>query len=162
MTHTKLNTTRKLVISAIMIALYMTVLLISQSISFGAYQMRLVTALYSLSYLYPFLVLPLSLANGLANTIGGLGLLDVIGGLCAGLLTTGAIYLIRRFKLSAWFVFLAIFLIPAFIAPIWLSGLLDVPYLALALNLLVGQFVPALIGTFLVKELSKRGYKEDI
>lgn len=78
------------------------------------------------------------------------------------LLTTGAVYAIRRLNLNAWWIVLPIFLIPAFVAPIWLSGLLGVPYFALVINLLVGQFVPGLIGAILVKELAKRGYKEEI
>lgn len=149
---------QKLVFSAIMMALYITVLFLSQGISFGVYQMRLATAIYGLTYLYPFLLLPLSLANALANTFGGLGIIDVIGGLCAGLLTTGAIWLIRKGKLSSWWVSLPIFLIPAFVAPIWLSNLLGAPYWALVVNLLVGQLVPALLGALLVKALAKRGF----
>ena len=42
---TKLNTTQKLVLSAIMMALYIAILFVSQAISFGAVQMRLATAL---------------------------------------------------------------------------------------------------------------------
>ena len=154
------NPTQKLVFSALMMALYIAVLFLSQGISFGAYQMRLATALYGLTYLYPFLLLPLSLANALANTFGGLGLSDIFGGLCAGLLTTGAIYLIRKANLNSWLVILPIFLIPAFVAPLWLSGLLGAPYWALVLNLLVGQFIPSLLGATLVKQLEKRGYQE--
>ena len=55
---TKLNTTQKLVLSAIMMALYIAILFVSQAISFGAVQMRLATALYGLTYIFPFLVLP--------------------------------------------------------------------------------------------------------
>lgn len=159
MTQLKLSSTQKLVFSAISMALYISVLFLSQQISFGAYQMRLATSLYSLTYLFPFLALPLSLANGLANIFGGLGVLDVVGGVLVGLLTTGGVYLVRHFKLNSWFVILPIFLIPAFVAPLWLSILLKVPYLALVLNLLIGQFIPGLIGAILVKELAKRGFK---
>ncbi len=83
MTKNNLKARQKMVFSAIMMALYIAVLFISQGISFGAYQMRLATSLYGLAYLYPFLVLPISFANGLANTFGGLGLIDVLGGICA-------------------------------------------------------------------------------
>lgn len=51
---TKLNTTQKLVLSAIMMALYIAILFVSQAISFGAIQMRLATALYGLTYIFPF------------------------------------------------------------------------------------------------------------
>ena len=54
---------RKLTTSGIVIALYVVILFMTQSFSFGAYQIRIVTSLYALSYLFPFLVIPLGLAN---------------------------------------------------------------------------------------------------
>ena len=54
---------RKLTTSGIVIALYIVILFMTQSFSFGAYQIRIVTSLYALSYLFPFLVIPLGLAN---------------------------------------------------------------------------------------------------
>ena len=77
---TKLNTIQKLVLSSIIMALYIAILFVSQAISFGAVQMRLATALYGLTYIFPFLVVPLTLANAIANSFGGLGLIDVVGG----------------------------------------------------------------------------------
>ena len=47
---------RKLTTSGIVIALYVVILFMTQSFSFGAYQIRIVTSLYALSYLFPFLV----------------------------------------------------------------------------------------------------------
>ena len=155
---TKLNTTQKLVLSAIMMALYIAILFVSQAISFGAVQMRLATALYGLTYIFPFLVFPISLANAIANSFGGLGLIDVVGGFCASFLTS--IYLIRKAKLSSWFIILPILLVPALVVPIWLSALLKLPYFALVINLLLGQLVPAILGAVLVRELAKRGYKD--
>ena len=143
---TKLNTTQKLVLSAIMMALYIAILFVSQAISFGAVQMRLATALYGLTYIFPFLVFPISLANAIANSFGGLGLIDVVGGFCASFLTTGSIYLIRKAKLSSWFIILPI--------------LLKLPYFALVINLLLGQLVPSILGAVFVRELAKRGYKD--
>ena len=140
---TKLNTTQKLVLSAIIMALYIAILFVSQAISFGAVQMRLATALYGLTYIFPFLVVPLSLANAIAN-----------------FLATGSIYLIRKAKLSSWFSILPILLVPSLVVPIWLSALLKLPYLALVFNLLLGQLVPSILGAVLVRELSKRGYKD--
>mgnify|MGYP000056673036 CR=1 FL=1 len=152
---TKLNTTQKLVLSAIMMALYIAILFVSQAISFGAVQMRLATALYGLTYIFPFLVFPISLANAIANSFGGLGLIDVVS-----FLTTGSIYLIRKAKLSSWFIILPILLVPALVVPIWLSALLKLPYFALVINLLLGQLVPSILGAVLVRELAKRGYKD--
>ena len=45
---------KMLVLSAIMMALYIAILFVSQAISFGAVQMRLATALYGLTYIFPF------------------------------------------------------------------------------------------------------------
>ena len=112
---TKLNTTQKLVLSAIMMALYIAILFVSQAISFGAIQMRLATALYGLTYIFPFLVVPLSLANAIANSFGGLGLIDVVGGFCASFLATGSIYLIRKAKFSSGFIVLPILLVPSLV-----------------------------------------------
>ena len=137
----KLNPTQKLVLSAIIMALYIAILFISQAISFGAVQMRLATALYGLTYIFPFLVVPLSLANAIANS-------------------SGSIYLIRKIKLSSWFIVLPILLVPSLVVPIWLSALLKLPYVALVINLILGQLVPAILGAVLVHELAKRGYKD--
>ena len=46
--------TQKLTISAICIALYLVVMLCTQSFAFGQYQVRIATALYGLSYIFPF------------------------------------------------------------------------------------------------------------
>ena len=54
---------QKLTVSAMVMALYVVVLYFTQSFSFGAYQIRIATALYALAYLFPFLVLPLGFAN---------------------------------------------------------------------------------------------------
>ena len=43
-------TTRKLTISAMVVALYIVVLYVTQSVSFGAYQIRIATSLYALDY----------------------------------------------------------------------------------------------------------------
>ena len=66
--------TQKLTISAICIALYLVVMLCTQSFAFGQYQVRIATALYGLSYIFPFLVVPFGIANVISNLVmGGLG-----------------------------------------------------------------------------------------
>lgn len=74
--------TRKLTISAMVVALYIVVLYVTQSVSFGAYQIRIATSLYALAYAFPFLVIPMGIGNLISNFLfGGLGILDMIGGL---------------------------------------------------------------------------------
>jgi uncharacterized membrane protein len=151
----KQNTrTLKIALSGLVIAIYVVVMYFTQSFAFGQYQIRLATALYSLSYLYPFLVIPLALSNFLSNTImGGLGIIDMIGGFLVGLLTAGSIYLIKKFNWSEWLVGLPILLFPGLIVPIWLSVLLHINYLVLMPSVLIGQIIPAILGILIVKYL---------
>ncbi|OPX44939.1 QueT transporter [Ruminiclostridium hungatei] len=143
---------KKITISAIVIALYIAVMFVSQGFAFGQYQIRLATSLYSLSYVYPFLIVPLGLANFLSNTLmGGLGPLDMLGGIIAGIVTSGAVYLVRKFKLNLWLITLPIVLCPGLLVPVWLSRLLNVPYLPLALSLCAGQVLPAIGGVFIIR-----------
>lgn len=154
MNMTNLSKTQKLTLSAIVIALYIVCLYFTQSFSFGAYQIRIATSLYALSYLFPFLVLPLGLANLLGNLLcGGLGLLDTVGGLLVGIITCYMHVLIRKRRLSRWLMVFTITFIPGLMVPIWLSYLLKVPYLALAVNLCIGQVFPSIVGVLLIRTL---------
>ena len=58
---------RRLTLSAVVMAAYVAVMYLTQSFAFGAVQIRIATALYALAYLFPFLTLPLALANSLSN-----------------------------------------------------------------------------------------------
>jgi len=100
-------TTRKLTISAMVVALYIVVLYLTQSVSFGAYQIRIATSLYALAYAFPFLVIPMGIGNLISNFLfGGLGILDMMGGFGVGILTTGIIVGMRKLGLSAWWAIL--------------------------------------------------------
>ncbi|MDF2987320.1 MAG: hypothetical protein K0R50_2830 [Eubacterium sp.] len=147
---------KKITISAIIIALYVVIMFISQGFAFGQYQIRIATSLYSLSYIYPFLILPLGLANFLSNTImGGLGPLDMFGGIIAGVITSGAVWLIRKFNWNKWLIVLPVVFGPGLLVPLWLSYLLDIPYQVLAVSICIGQIIPAIVGVFLVELLNK-------
>lgn len=149
-----MSNVQKLTLSAMVIALYVTVLACTQSFSFGAYQIRIATSLYALSYLFPFLVFPLGLANFIANMLfGGLGIIDMIGGCLVGILTTALITGIHRFKWNPCLMILPIILVPGLGVSVWLSFLLHMPYPALAFSLCIGQIIPAICGFLLVKAL---------
>lgn len=138
------------------IALYVVVLYFTQSFSFGAYQIRIATSMYALSYLFPFLVLPLGLANFIANGLfGGLGLLDMVGGCLVGIVTSFLIVQIRRRGWNKWLIALPILLVPGLGVSTWLSYLLHIPYGALAVSLCIGQAFPAVCGVLLVKVLER-------
>ena len=155
MNMTNLSKTQKLVFSSMLMALYIVILYFTQSFSFGAYQIRIATSMYALSYVFPFLVFPLGLANFIANALfGGLGLLDMIGGLTVGIVTTYSIVLIKQGNLNKWLIALPIILVPGLGVSIWLSYLLNLPYTALAMSLCIGQIIPALVGVLLVKTLA--------
>ena len=140
--------TQKLTISAICIALYLVVMLCTQSFAFGQYQVRIATALYGLSYIFPFLVVPFGIANVISNLVmGGLGPVDAIGGFFMGVLTSGVIAMGRRYGLGCWIVAVAVTLLPGLGVPVWLS--------VLVASLLVGQFISGITGMLLVRALEK-------
>ena len=159
MVKENMSKVQKLTVSAMVMALYVVVLYLTQSFSFGAYQIRIATALYALAYLFPFLVLPLGFANFIANFLfGGLGLLDWFGGCFVGIIVTAIIVLIRRKGWSRWLMILPIILVPGLGVPSYLSYLLHVPYSVLATSLCIGQSVPAVCGVVLVNVLQRALY----
>lgn len=159
MVKENMSKAQKLTLSAMIMALYIVVLYFTQSFSFGAYQIRIATSLYALSYLFPFLVLPLGFANFIANFLfGGLGLLDWFGGCFVGIIVTAIIVLIRRKGWSRWLMILPIILVPGLGVPSYLSYLLHVPYSVLATSLCIGQSVPAVCGVVLVNVLQRALY----
>ena len=159
MVKENMSKVQKLTVSAMVMALYVVVLYFTQSFSFGAYQIRIATALYALAYLFPFLVLPLGFANFIANfQFGGLGLLDWFGGCFVGIIVTAIIVLIRRKGWSRWLMILPIILVPGLGVPSYLSYLLHVPYSVLATSLCIGQSVPAVCGVVLVNVLQRALY----
>lgn len=143
-----LSKTKKLTISAMVIAVYVVLMLATENFSFGAYQFRVATALYSLTYFFPFLVLPLGIANGLSNVMGGMPI-DIIGGFAAGILTAGCNCLIGKKKWHFALVALPIALIPSLLVPIWLSFYTGIPYGALFVSLVVGQSGAGVVGAVL-------------
>ena len=150
----EISKVRRITISAIVIAAYVVVMFFTQSFAFGEYQIRIATSIYALASIYPFLIVPLGLANFLSNTLmGGLGLPDMIGGFIAGVLTAASCYYLR--KISIYLVALPILIIPTVLVPIWLSYLIHVPYLILVVNIGLGQILPSVVGVLIVKYLEK-------
>lgn len=148
---------KKLTISGIVIALYIAIMFFTQGFAFGQYQIRIATSIYALSAIHPFLIIPMSIANLLSNTLmGGLGVLDMVGGAAVGLITSGTIYMIKRFKLNDWLIALPIVFGPGLIVPIWLSYILNLPYSMLATSLCIGQIIPGIVGVLLIKYLRNR------
>ena len=150
----QMNKTQKLTLSGIVMACYIVIMYFTASFAFGAYQIRIATAIYGLAYLFPFLVLPLGLSNLLSNMLlGGLGFFDIFGGGLIGILTAGTCALLGRFRRSPYWIVVPITLIPGMGVATWLSYLLSMPYPALALSLCIGQFIPGVVGALVVRVL---------
>ena len=145
---------RKVTTSGLVIAAYIVVMYLTQSFSFGQYQMRVATSLYAMAAIHPFLIVPLGVSNLLSNMIfGGLGLFDVIGGFVVGIVTAAACWYLR--KMSVWLVGVPILIIPTLLVPIWLSALLGIPYVTLVISVGTGQTIPAILAIFLVRYLEE-------
>lgn len=60
-----LANTKRMTVAAMVMALYIVILYVTQGISFGPYQIRIATSLYALAFVYPFLVVPWGLRTSL-------------------------------------------------------------------------------------------------
>ena len=153
----EISSVRKLTVSAVVMALYIAVMFVTQSFAFGAIQVRIATSLYAIGALNPFFILPLGLANALSNLLfGGLGIWDIIGGFVVGIMTATACWMASKAESRIGMVLIAfsIILIPGLIAPIWLSTLLsEATYTGLVVSLLLGQTIPGIVGAILYKNI---------
>ena len=142
--------------SAMVMAIYIVVLSITSGFSFGAYQIRIATSLYALAYLFPFLVVPLGLANFISNMLfGGFGIVDMLGGCIVGMVAAACIVLIRRKNWNRMLIAVPIVLVPGLGVATYLSYFLAMPYPLMAVNLCVGQLIPAIVGVVLVNALGR-------
>lgn len=145
------KSTKELTFAAMVIALYIVVMFFTQSFAFGAYQIRIATALYALAYNRPYMVIPMGLANFTANALFGGMLPDMVGGFFVGCVVGWLVFQIGQREMSPRWVALPIFLVPAFGVALWLAPILNMPYWFLVANLLVGQALPALVGVAFVQ-----------
>lgn len=148
---------KKIAISGVTVGLYVILMYLTQGFAFGQYQIRIATSFYALSGIYPFLIVPLAVGNMISNILmGGLGIFDALGGFIVGVVTAGAIYLVKKIKLNDWFIAIPIIFGPGLIVSIWLSIILNIPYKVLAASLCIGQIIPAIVGVILIKQLRNR------
>lgn len=156
-TQKNYTSVQKLAFSGLVMALYIVVMYFTQSFAFGQYQIRIATSIYALSAIFPFLIVPLGFSNMLSNILmGGFGVVDMLGGLAVGLITSSTIFLIKKYKLSDLFVAIPIIIFPGLLVPIWLSIFIKVPYGVLAASILIGQIIPGFVGVLLIKQLKNR------
>ncbi|MDP4145993.1 MAG: QueT transporter family protein [Bacillota bacterium] len=146
----------KLAVSGMIIALYVVIMFVTQKFAFLQYQIRIATFMYALTALFPFLIIPMGIANLISNlAMGGLGPFDFIGGALVGMLASYLVYFISKRNWNVWLIALPIIFVPGLIVPIWLSYLLHIPYMVLAPSLVVGQIIPAIVGVIVVMRLKK-------
>ncbi len=149
---------RKLTLSGLVIAMFVVIMYFTQGFAFGQYQVRIATALYGLCALFPFLIVPMGLANFLSNMLmGGLGLPDMIGGAAVAMTVSALVRGMTRWGLGEWWIAVPIVLCPGLLVPLWLSPIIQVPYEVLAVSITIGQIIPAVVGVLLVKQLRKSG-----
>lgn len=149
-----LSPVRKLTMSGMIMAMYIVTMYFTQGFAFGQYQIRIATSLYSLSAIFPFLIVPMGMSNMLSNILmGGMGLPDILGGFAIGIITTSSVYFIKRLNLNSYFIALPIIFGPGLIVPLWLAPILHLPYTTLAISLCIGQIIPGIVGALIIKKL---------
>ena len=135
-----MKTTKELALAAIVAALYIMITVSFGAFSYGPIQVRFAAGLCTLAGPYPFLILPLGMATGFANLMGGYGVWDVGGGAVATMAASYGCYLLRRWR---WLSPLAIPVISAPILAGYLHILFGLPFLWTVLYIGIGQTIAA-------------------
>jgi len=146
--------TKKIARGAAITALYVVITYFLAPVSFGPIQFRAAEALTVLPILFPEAVPALFLGVLLANVIGGLGMVDIVGGSLVTLLAAYATYKNR----DNIFAYLSPILFNAFLISIYLHTLFGLPYWLNVIQIGLSEAVVVLIlGVPLIKYL-KRHY----
>jgi len=82
-----------------------------------------------------------------------MGPLDIFGGLIVGLLTAGINAFLGKKNMNYMLTAVPVIIIQGMGVAVWLSYLLNIPYQAMALSLVIGQIIPGIFGAVLVKIL---------
>ena len=133
-------TVRGVAISGIVAGMYIALTVFLAPISYGPIQVRFAAGLCTLAGPYPFLILPLGMATGFANLMGGYGAWDVGGGAVATMAACTGCYLLRHWR---WLSPIAIPLLSAPILAGYLHILFGLPFLWTMLYIGAGQTVAA-------------------
>ena len=147
----KMNT-KKIARGAAITALYVVITYFLAPVSFGPIQFRAAEALTVLPIIFPEAVPALFLGVLLANIIGGLGLVDIIGGSLVTLLAAYVTYKNR----DNIFAYLSPILYNAFLISIYLHILFELPYWLNVIQIGLSEAAVVLIlGLPLIKYLKK-------
>jgi len=126
---------------AMIAAIYVVLNIIFAPISYGPIQVRIAEALVVLPFIDPSAIIGLFLGCILANVIGPLGMVDIIGGSLCTLVAAYLTYKVKNPKLAP----LPPVLINAFGVSIYLHLLFDLPYWITVLYIGIGEVIACYI-----------------
>ena len=157
------KSTKDLVISACVAAIYVALSLLLAPISFGPIQMRVAEALIILCFFNKKYILPLTLACFITNLMGNYALYDIILGTLATFLSALFMSKCKNIYIAS----LIPVLFNGLIIPIVFmlqTGVYAIEvYLLDALTVAIGEFVSvSIIGVLLFKLLSKNNWFKEI
>ena len=126
-----------LVRATMIAAIYVVLNIIFAPISYGPIQVRIAEALVILPFIDPSAIMGLFLGCILANVIGPLGMIDIIGGSLCTLIAAYLTHKVKNPKLAP----LPPVLINAFGVSIYLHLLFDLPYWITVLYIGLGEVI---------------------
>lgn len=147
--------TKKLARGAAITALYVVITYFLAPVSFGPLQFRASEALTVLPILFPEAVPALFLGVMLANIIGGLGMIDIVGG---SLVTLLAAYVTYKYR-DSFIAYLSPIVFNAFLISIYLHILFDLPYWLTVLQIGASEAVVVLLIGYPMIQYLKKHYK---
>jgi len=122
-------------------AIYVVLNIIFAPISYGPIQVRIAEALVVLPFIDPSAIIGLFLGCILANVIGPLGMVDIMGGSLCTLVAAYLTYKVKNPKLAP----LPPVLINAFGVSIYLHLIFDLPYWITVLYIGIGEVIACYI-----------------
>lgn len=144
--------TKKIARGAAITALYVVITYFLVPISFGPVQFRAAEALTLLPMIFPEAVPALFLGVLLANILGGLGIVDIVGG---SLVTLIAAYVTYKFKNSI-IAYLSPIIFNAFLISLYLYKIYGIPYWVNVIQIGLSEAaVIAVLGYPMIKFLKK-------
>jgi uncharacterized membrane protein len=145
--------TKYLTRGALIAGLYVIITYILSPVSFGPLQFRASEALTVLPILYPEAIPALFIGVLLSNIIGGLGMVDIIGGSLVTLLAAYGTYYFR----DSFLAYLSPIVLNGFLISIYLHLLFEIPYWVTVVQISISEAVVVLLlGYPLIQVLKKR------
>ncbi len=139
--------------AALIAGLYVIITYILSPISFGPIQFRVSEALTVLPILYPEAIPALFIGVFLSNIIGGLGMVDILGGSLVTLLAAYGTYYFR----DSFIAYLSPILLNGLLISIYLHLLFAIPYWLTVIQISISEAVVVLfLGYPLIRVLKKR------